>query len=206
MRRFLFSLPVLAAVWAEAPIARAEIPPSFTVRDVHYGGSGCPAGSVAVTVPPSAGTFTLLFTQLSAQAGPGVDAGEARRNCNLTVVFDFPAGWSFSIEGADVRGFAGLEEGVEARLRSTYSFPGAPREARAFDMAFSGEMDDNFTKRDVLAEDLGSPCAGRRNLHIKTEALVDNRGAPSGRGLLTVDSVDGVLRQTYRLRFRRCGR
>jgi hypothetical protein len=157
-----------------------------------------------VSIPPSGGTFTLLFSRLSAQTGPGVGQNEARRSCQVMVGFDFPSGYSFSIEGADVRGYALLESRVNALLRSTYSFPGAPREARAFELPLAGELDENFTKSDVVAPDLFSPCSGRRNLHVKTEVRIDDRDARGARGLVTVDSVDGVLEQTYRLRFRRC--
>ncbi|MDI1446097.1 DUF4360 domain-containing protein [Polyangium sp. 6x1] len=205
MRHVALSLLAFtAAIAAFSAEARADAPQAFSIRDLKYSGPGCPEGSVAYLASQDAQAFTILFSKFYAEVGPGVDRDDAQKRCNLKLLFDFPQGWSFAIEGGDVRGYAFLEAGLSGILRSTYSFPGLPREERAFEMVFQGEMDDNYEKHDAVAPDRAVPCTGRKNLQIKTDALLDDRGARGKSGLLTVDSVDGVVRQTYRLRWTRC--
>lgn len=198
---FFAFFALLAAFSAEA---RAEAPETFSIRDLKHAGPGCPDGSVAWLASQDHEAFTILFANLYAEVGPGVNRGNAKTRCNLNIHFDFPPGWSFSIEGGDVRGYAFLEAGLSGVIRSTYSFPGLSREERAFELFFQGEMDENYEKRDVVTPGRPVPCTGRRNLHIKTDTQIDDKRARGRRGLLTVDSVDGVVRQTYRLRWTRC--
>ncbi|MDC0749078.1 DUF4360 domain-containing protein [Polyangium mundeleinium] len=206
MRHFARSLFAFFAVSAAfSAEARAEAPGAFALRDLKYAGAGCPEGSVAYLASQDAAAFTILFSKLYAEIGPNVDRDDAKKRCNLTLLFEVPPGWSFAIEGGDVRGYAFLEAGLTGIVRSIYSFPGLSREERAFEMVFQGVMDEIYEKHDVLAPDHPVPCTGRKNLHIKTDALLDDRLARGKSGLLTVDSVDGVVRQTYRLRWAHCG-
>jgi len=197
-------LALFAAIAAFSAEARAEAPETFSLRDLKYSGPGCPAGSVAYLASQDNQAFTVLFSELLAEVGPDVDRSESKKRCNLNIHFDFPSGWSFSIEGGDVRGYAFLEEGLTGLIRSTYSFPGLSREERAFEILLQGEMDENYEKHDVLNPSRSVPCTGRKNLHIKTDTQIDDKNARGKSGLLTVDSVDGVVRQTYRLRWTRC--
>ncbi|MDC3953291.1 DUF4360 domain-containing protein [Polyangium jinanense] len=205
MRHFALSfLAFSAAIAAFSAEARAEAPEAFSIRDLKYSGPGCPEGSVAYLASQDAEAFTILFSKLYAEVGPNVDRGNAKKRCNLNILFDFPAGWSFAIEGGEVRGYAFLEAGLSGIIRSTYSFPGLSREERAFEIVLQGEMADNYENHDVVTPDRPVPCTGRKNLHIKTDTVIDDRFARGKSGLLTVDSVDGVVRQTYRLRWTRC--
>jgi hypothetical protein len=198
------------ALWASLFVleggARADTVPvnSVSVRSISYGGPGCVPGTVASVVSQDGQYITLLFSALAASVGPGAKADAARRECNITMVLDHPRGYSFSLVSADIRGFVLLDPGVSGRSRTTYSFPGLSREERTFEASFQGPLVDDYLRHDALPASLYSPCTGRSNLQLKTELSLDDSNAQGAKGLLTADSADGVLKQTFLLDWRTC--
>jgi hypothetical protein len=184
--------------------AFADVPGYVHVRAISYAGSGCPAGSVAQNVSPDLQAFTLLFDQYIAEVGPGVPLGNSRKNCQILVDLDFPAGWSFSVLTVDYRGFADLEAGVSGQQQSSYYFQGQGATARLA-TNFSGPTSRDYQIRDTLGLSavVWSPCGAQRALNINTQVRLSaaNRFA---RGILTTDSIDGAVRQIYGLQWRRC--
>lgn len=274
--------------------AEAPNPNEVSVRAVKYGGSGCPASSVSSSISNDGQAFTLVFSQLAAEAGPGVAAPLNRRHCQVDVELNVPRGWTYSLSHVDYRGYARLEQGVMGLLRSAYHFPGvSPREATGRRL-FSGPFDGDFSARSGgnnngphiegaggwvipvgrfgddgdgsgdaisrtdgsinsvldrmidalfgrpgwgngggggnpsgggwipgggnpsggeyyarrLGEAFDSPqwsrCGVGRGLRIQSEVVIQNRNNRNGSGLITVDSLDGELAQTYQLQWSRC--
>src|SRR5690349_14114895 len=102
---FVSFVAATAAALVFAPRAEAQPAPEFVlINDVDYGGTGCPGGSVASQISGDRRSLTLLFDEFVSQAAPALPPGEARKSCDLTVLLDFPTGWSFTILTADYRG------------------------------------------------------------------------------------------------------
>ena len=102
----------------------APNPNEVTIRNITYGGTGCPSNTVAASVSPDAKAFTLFFDQFVAQGGPGTTARDSYKVCNLSIDLRFPAGWTYSLVGVDYRGFAQLDPGVTGQQRSEYWIQG----------------------------------------------------------------------------------
>jgi hypothetical protein len=194
-----------AAMLAFAPKAEAQLAPEYVqIADVDYGGTGCPAGSVASQISTDRRSLTLLFDEFVAQAAPGMEPGEARKSCDLSVLLDFPPGWSFTILTADYRGGFELEPRVVGTQLSSYFFAGSF--GPSFRTRLEGPTDGNYVRRDTLGLEaaIWSPCERTAPLRIHTETRVSTLRNPSGSGFMTVDSADLVVRQTYGLVWRRC--
>ena len=109
----------LSALIASAA-AQGPKPSETYIAGLTYGGSGCPAGSVASAFSPDRKTFTMIFDSFVASSGTGVPITEGRKNCQINVDMRYPQGWSYSIVTVDYRGYASLPAGVTATQKSTY--------------------------------------------------------------------------------------
>jgi hypothetical protein len=185
-----------------------EAPEYVRVGDVTTAGSGCPLGTVAKNVSDDKTAFTLLFSEYLAEKYPGSSPSAARRNCNITVDLEFPEGWTYSVVSFDYRGYAALDEGMEATAQASYYFQSDSHTA-SFASTLAGPKYDTYHFRDELGLDavIWSPdCSGdKRALNLSTEVRVADEGAADwAQGIITVDSFDSQFAQKYSLVWRRC--
>jgi hypothetical protein len=177
-----------------------------TIRDVTYRGTGCPAGSAAVSITPDGRQFEMTFSSFVATRGPGVAASEARKDCLLDVQLDVARGYAYSVSGADYQGFAQLDQGVVGQRASTYHFADEPREP-AFVDDLKGPLSEEYQFTDTPKGE-GKSCErddDDARIRIRTSVKLEARHAPAAQGLMTVDETDGtVVKETWHLRWRRC--
>lgn len=192
----------LAAVVSFAAYADGPDPNQISVNNLTYAGTGCPGGTVAMDISEDAQAFTLLFDQYVAEAGPGVLRSENRKFCQILINLHVPGGWSFSVMDIDYRGFAQLDAGTFGEQVSEYYFQG--RRGPAFMTQLRGPYNSDYIASDnIPVQDMvWSPCGEDRAMNIKTQVRANAMG--SRRALMTVDSIDGELRQIYHLQWRRC--
>jgi len=204
MWRISTALVVLfAASWAYA-----DSPPTdrIIIDVITVNGTGCPAGTAAVSVLPDNTGFTLSYAAYTAQVGVGARSFDFRKNCDLNLLVHAPSGFSYVIASAEYRGFASLAAGAPGLVRGTLFFQGqSPRPFAELRLSGPFENDwafiDSFDTTGTL-----SSCGAQRNLNIRTEVQV-NAGTSdptTTTSLVTMDSTDGAITQTYRFRWQRC--
>jgi hypothetical protein len=180
-------------------VAYAVAEGAGSIKSVDYVGTGCAAGSTTTALSPDNQVATSIFSAFVAAKGGASDPAEASRDCLVMMAIDVPAGWSYSLESVDYRGFAGLESEVTATRQSLYLISGSPLHVtpRA---RFKGETNKDYTHGDVSPTKPGvwSPCGGGQVLWIATKIEVNNAARPSRSGQLTVDTIDTELQ------WRRC--
>jgi hypothetical protein len=201
----LSALLIASLAAASATSAFAQTPPYVTVRNITYAGSGCPAGSVAQNLSPDLQAFTLLFDSFVAEGGPGIPFSEKRKNCQINVDLAFPNGWSYTIFDVDYRGYMSLESGTTGEQKSTYYFQGDSRQV-PLSTKYYGPRDGDYHIRDTLALNavVWSPCGATRSVNVNAQVRVDTGSNRNARALLTLDSIDGVVKHIYGIRWRRC--
>ncbi|KAF2745734.1 hypothetical protein M011DRAFT_478878 [Sporormia fimetaria CBS 119925] len=174
------------------------------ISGVTYGGTGCPDQTVQGLLTDDKTTITLSFDAYTVQSGPNIPATERRKFCQLQLKLKYPAGFQFSIFGADYRGYASLEKGVQGTTQSTYYFSGQQNQT-VIPTVFTGPMEGNYLKHDEV--DAGStswsPCGEQGMLNIKSEVRIVPMAA-TGLNLLTVDTVDGKFTQKYYTQWQKC--
>ncbi|MGI0117730.1 DUF4360 domain-containing protein [Zooshikella sp. RANM57] len=201
IHKTFLSLPLIAL--ATSALANSNIP--VTIDIVKNSGTGCPSGTVAATVAPDGKSFVLGFDAYIAEVGPNIPNREGRKNCTLTAQLNIPNGYSFTIVDVNYRGYAALEEGVNALQQSRYFFAGYPQEAR-LKTEFNGPYDDNYLISDRLGlhSVVWSSCGAKEPVVVSTELRVNNNGNTNARGLITTDTIDGKLTHQYGIQFREC--
>ena len=180
--------------WTSPATAKKAKPDSFAIEKIDYSGEGCPPGSVSASTTSDAGAFIVLFSQMYAQAAPNVGSAAAKQKCQLHLQLAVPKGWSYALTAVDFRGFAALDESIDASEESTYHMSGeSPETTAAF--RWHGAFEDEFAVEDIGAHapPYWSRCGGGKNLMITTTIAVDASANRAGSGLLELDDVDGQL-------------
>ncbi len=200
---------LLATILGIAGQAKADAPEYVRVGNISsYGGNGCKQGTIGKLVSSDRQSFTLIFDDFIAEAGPNVALEAARKNCQITVDIEFPQGWTYSIAGFDYRGYADLQSNkVEAAIRSNYYFQGSNLD-NTLETKFKGPMSmEDYLIHDQFGVDAisWSPCGDSKPLNISTTVSVDNSKKRSHSGAVGVDSLDASFTQVFHLQWQRCG-
>ena len=206
-------LSLFAALAAASPLPGPDTLPSTTdidltkvyIEGITYAGSGCKAGSVAVSNSKDFTVFTLRFDSYVTSIGPGTQFTDRRKNCNLNVKLHYPKGYQYTLYQADYTGTANLEKGVSATQESQYWFaretPRATLRAK-----WSGPFSDNYNFRDTLVHDawVWSPCGASTTLNINTQLNLDNTGYPQASGYIAPNGIDPNVKTLYGISWRKC--
>jgi hypothetical protein len=192
------------ALGTSASAASSSLPPYARLRHISFAGTGCPAGSVAGLFDADVTAFRVYFDDFVAQTGPGLPMSEKRKNCQLSIDFDIPAGWSFSVASMEYRGFVDLDAGVTAQQTSTYYFQGAAQTAR-LSTTINGPIARSYDIKDTLAIEgqVWSPCGLNRALNVNAQVLV-NSTSSRREGIITLDRLDARVAHIFGLQWRRC--
>src|SRR5687767_9604467 len=115
--------PADEVVTDENPLAAGRSSSPGVIEGMDTFGDGCGA-SARTAVSPDGQAVTATFSDFVASTGPGTDPGMDRRSCLLQLRVKVPAGWSYALSNADVRGFVALDPGVAGERSSRYVMVG----------------------------------------------------------------------------------
>ncbi|UQA62684.1 DUF4360 domain-containing protein [Polyangium aurulentum] len=189
----------------DADVDNYAIPDGVSITGLTYGGTGCKDGAVAVDLSPDYQALTIIFDKYVAQVGQGLDGADKRKFCHLVVQLDYPAGFSYALMKLDYSGYASLDYGVKAEQKSTYFFQGFRKDDRfTFKTKLLGEFDGDYHVKDELETVSWSPCGKKRGLNVVTSVQVDNGRHKDAVGMITIDSIDASVKETYSLGWRKC--
>jgi hypothetical protein len=191
-----------------ADAASRDDPPTdkIAVDFVAGGGSGCLESTTRVAVSPDNTELTLVSDRYLAQVGVGATKVDFRKNCLLKLIIHVPQGYSYAIPAATYRGFAHLEAGASATVRTNYHFQGNP--AANTRHSFRGPLDDYWTVEDHLdpASQPWTPCGELRYLTIDTDLTVSAGTSDPTKttSYISMDDRDVPGGATYNLAWKRC--
>lgn len=173
-----------------------------------YGGTGCPQGTVGITLSPDAKVLSMIFDSYVAEAGKSIGKTLQRQTCNLSVPIHVPQGFSVSVLKVDYRGYVYAPKGTTATFNVEYflkSFNGSttgPKATKAF---------SNYDNEYLISNQLGvsavvwSPCGEDVNLRVNS-SMTAKTNAKKDDVLATVDSVDIAGGIVYQLQWQKCSK
>jgi len=192
----------LAIAPASARAATPSQPPHFTVRLLTVNGSGCPAGTAAVSAPTNT-TFTVTYSDYTASAGGGANPGDFRKNCQLDVLVGIPSGWTFGIAGVQYRGFANLDTGAQGTLQADYYYAGVPG-TYPQNHSIAGPVSNDYEFDDTSPVVTFAPCHFNATVNVDTSLRVSQGTDPTFFNELTMDSTDVGIATIFHLSFQHC--
>ncbi|KAJ2922383.1 hypothetical protein H1R20_g14718, partial [Candolleomyces eurysporus] len=186
---------------------RAVAPPSeFSITSFGINGSGCPAGSTIYTLSGDKKSFTVVFSQLYAEAGPGISASSNRKNCALSFGLKVPPGFTFGIADVSYRGWYQLDSKVTASQKSVYYFQGQVEQATAQTSLVGPVAGASYSYSDSfdLVSTVTAPCGSSTLLNINADVRVNNANNTKGYGYLANDFVKTTFTQTFNFQWQKC--
>jgi Domain of unknown function (DUF4360) len=182
------------------------------ITSLEFAGSGCnPQDSSGQTYDVDedglADQFAVSFSNFVAEQ-PG-SASNRRKNCTIKVGLHLPQGYQFSVASVQYEGAAQLPAGVFGQQKSSYEFPLWSNEvtlqtvlAGPYSQGPGFPKDYNRTDSLGIESVVWSQCGLDTPVEIETVvALGGNRTLPA---MMTLDNVDGKVKQIYGLMWRRC--
>lgn len=168
-----------------------------------YGGSGCPAGTVATILSPNQDTLSLLFDSYVAEAGGNTGKSFDRKACALAIPVQVPQGYSVAVFKVDYRGANTIPAGAYGRFSAEYFWAGVrgPKIQRYF----TGPQNQEFTLTDeLLARTIvWAPCGQSVTLRVNSAASVQTNQQYDP-VISSLDSADVSTAVIYHLQWRRC--
>ncbi|MEV4711150.1 DUF4360 domain-containing protein [Micromonospora sp. NPDC049374] len=193
----------LSAPAHAAPSASTAAPDSeITVEVVAANGSGCSPGTARVVAHPDNTGFRIRYYDFVATAGRGVDVTDSRKNCQLGVLVNVPAGWTIAVAAADYRGRARIPTGATGRQRTTYYWQGSSETSRT-DATFTGPYNGFWGTSDVAPVLVYVPCGQQRVLNVNTELRVD-AGTAGSNVSMSMTTTEGDVDTLFNLKWERC--
>ncbi|MFF1739176.1 DUF4360 domain-containing protein [Streptomyces mirabilis] len=207
MLRALAATGVAASLFGSSAFGGSPPPPSgrIVIDTVAVNGSGCPAGTAAVTVSPDNTAFTVTYSNYLARVGPGSAPTDRKKDCQLNLRVHVPGGYTYAIVSAGYRGFASLAPGASGTQRASYHFQGNAHTTNTHH--FKGGFNGNWQTTDTVdvAARVFAPCGEERNLNINTELRVERgTSSPSATSFMEMDSTDGRIKTVYHMAWKRC--
>lgn len=181
--------------------------PAFAAGDISlgepgYGGTGCPDGTVSVTLSPDQKSLSLLFDQYQVAVGGETGKSFDRKSCNIAIPVHVPQGLSVSILKIDFRGFNHLPQSASSQFNVEYFFAGA--RGPAFQRKFRGLLDEDYlinnelTAKAIVWSGCGADVNLRTNSSMKVQTVANKEAMAS------IDSEDVNAAIVYQLQWRSC--
>jgi uncharacterized protein DUF4360 len=192
------STPAHAAADAIAAAPDGKV----TIEVVAANGSGCAPGTATVIANSDNTGFRIRYHDFVAEAGGSADPTDRRKNCQVGVVVNTPAGWTFAVAEADYRGRARLSSGATALQRTNYYWQGSSANSRT-EETFAGPLNGYWATRDVAPVLIYTPCDDQRVLNINTELRVDG-GSSLAKSSVSMSSSQGDVDTLFNFSWTRC--
>lgn len=203
MHAFAAAALVLAAL---APTTDVDPPTEpVTAEVVNHLGRACPEGGFTISVAQDNRSFTLSSVGpgiVYAAAGARTTVRDWRKPCLIGLRVNAPEGYTYAVGSSSYRGFALLERGANATMRTSFYFQGqSTTHNRSF--RFEGPRSDDWAREDRVGIDelVFHPCGAKRNLNMNIELQV-------ARGTSDPDTTSYLFRDagetTWDLHWSRC--
>lgn len=189
---------VFSAILLSAPVFADDI----SLGEPGYGGTGCPAGTVSVTLSPDAKSLSLLFDQYQVAVGGETGKSFDRKSCNIAIPVHVPQGMSVSVLKIDFRGFNYLPQSATSQFNVEYFFAGT--RGPAFQRRFRGPLDEDYLINNQLTVQsmVWSGCGA--DVNLRTNSSMRVKTVSNREAMASIDSEDVNAGIIYQLQWRQC--
>ena len=174
----------------------------ISLGEPGYGGTGCPDGTVSVTLSPDQKSLSLLFDQYQVEVGGETGKSFDRKSCNIAIPVHVPQGLSVSILKIDFRGFNHLPNYATSEFNVEYFFAGT--RGPAFRRTFKGPLDEDYLINNELKAEaiVWSGCGD--DVNLRTNSSMRVKTSSNREAMASIDSEDVSAAIIYQLQWREC--
>ena len=178
--------------------SQSQLMNGVKIDGIRFEGVGCNENNTFADLSEDGLSFDLVYADLFAEKLFGSEA--ASQECFVELDISYPVGWSFTILNTVYRGAVTIDEGVSGLLEVAYGRNNEVIETGSF--VFEGPQDDLFVAPIDWRDEFNDSCDGRDTLQIRT--FVSIEGDIDSEGLITVDSLTGLLESETQLLWSKC--
>jgi hypothetical protein len=176
------------------------------IEEIETNGKGCPKddpNTVETVISDDKKSFVLLYRDMELTNPPGPKVKNL--HCQAAVELHLPAGYQIALATVNTRGYLYLEDDIEARLTSGYSFAGVPLGSHPH-TSIEGPYDDFYESSDDIPVEswVWSDCGGSVIFEINTGLKLDATANPDGQAIFSTNTTDGVFRVICHWQIRKC--
>lgn len=192
------SILLFSTIILSTPVFADDI----SLGEPGYGGTGCPSGTVSVTLSPDAKSLSLLFDQYQVAVGGETGKSFDRKSCNIAIPVRVPQGLSVSILKIDYRGFNHLPQSATSQFNVEYFFAGT--RGPAFQRQFRGPLDEDYLINNELTAQsiVWSGCGA--DVNLRTNSSMRVKTVSNKEAMASIDSEDINAAIIYHLQWRQC--
>lgn len=147
----------------------------FSIGDIFYGGTGCPAGTAAISIGVAeTGRMSILFDKFVVQSGAQIGKRLDRKACGVAIPVTVLSGYSIALVG-DGNGIGFYQAGARTQVRLDQEFFLAGARGERFTQVFRGpgsgnfEISANLDPRTLVWSPCGASVNLRANLSLMTQ-------------------------------------
>ncbi|KAF1851354.1 uncharacterized protein K460DRAFT_412927 [Cucurbitaria berberidis CBS 394.84] len=201
--KYTFTTLAFAALSFANPVPQSySAPPSFRIKNVVSGGSGCPQGSIDINWTDNRVLPIFFNKDFTARVGNRADAVDSRKNCQINLGLEFSPGYSFAIFSADYAGWGDLDQGVTGVVKSTYYLSGG-QDQSSTTFTIPGPFHGTYYKQDNVALSVWSPCGSDALLNVNSEVALTPFATPLT-GTLAATREGARFSSTLNIQWRKC--
>jgi hypothetical protein len=199
--------PSAETVDADAEFDRGE--PDLNqlyIEEIASNGKGCPKNdpnTVATTISADKKSFVIIYRDMQLDNPPGPNVKNL--SCQAAVKLHIPGGYQVALATVNTRGYAYLDQGIQARETSSYFFAGIPLGAHPHTMMV-GPYDGFYEFSDTVPLEslVWSACGTSALFGINTTLNLNAKANPNGQAIFSTDTIDGIFRTELLWQIRSC--
>lgn len=151
---------------------------SYQITSAQATGSGCPQGSLSVTLSPDLQSISIIFDQfvVSARKGNNSPTG-LRKNCRFTLGVNVPTGYNLEATTLQYRGFGLIPNGASGSLITSGPILQKSRFLGNSNMINYniGALNDNFFVEHQILQDFKNTCQRQTKIEFDTTLVLSGK-------------------------------
>lgn len=164
--------------------------PSIKVSDVNYAGTGCPRGSVSVSMTPNKGAINAVFDHFfSSFSGK---PNQKIKRCKLSMRLHVPSNKRVRLRQIRFRGFIDLPANAYTKIVRNYRFGNTKKQ---LSKTWQGKLFKVINQREPF-NTTWSVCG--KDVRLEVESMMELKSRAVASSQVGVDSFDHLMTRDYR--------
>lgn len=164
--------------------------PNIKVSDIRYAGTGCPRGSVSVSMTPNKGAINAVFDHFFASFG-GKPNQKVKR-CKLSMNLHVPGNKRVRLRQIRFRGFIDLPANAYTKIVRNYRFDSTKKQ---LSKTWQGKLFKVINQREPF-NTTWSVCG--KDVRLEVDSMMEVKSRAVATSQVGVDSFDHLMTRDYR--------
>lgn len=164
--------------------------PSIKIYDINYAGSGCPRGSVSVSMTPNKGAINAVFDHFFASVSK--KPSQLVKRCKLSMSLNVPKNRRVRLRQVKFRGFFDLPANSYTKIARNYRFG---NETKQVSRTWQGKGFRVINQREPF-NTTWSKCG--KNVRLEVDSMIELKSRSKSKSQAGVDSFDHLMKRDYR--------